>query len=81
MGWLGLGQDSVDVCAADDLSGACQMTGPAPTAAQLAASGVSTAAVCPAGSTCSIVPGISNTTIYLAVGAVAFGFVFMGMKK
>ena len=31
---------------------------------------VSTTATCPSGSTCTIVPGIPNSNIYLAVGAV-----------
>jgi hypothetical protein len=37
------------------------------------------AAVCPSGSTCSIVPGISDTTIYLAIAAVASMFILATM--
>lgn len=81
MGWLGLGQDSVTVAFPEVDSGATTMTGPLPTSTELAASGVAQVGACPAGATCSIVPGIPNTNIYLAVAAIAAGFLFMGIKR
>jgi hypothetical protein len=49
------------------------LSGFACVAAPAGTSATSTAA-CPTGSTCSIVPGISNTNIFLAVAAVASMF-------
>jgi hypothetical protein len=56
--------------------GQVMCSAPANTPAGGAASTSTSAAVCPVGSTCSFVPGIADTTIYLAVAAVAALFFF-----
>lgn len=45
----------------------------------VASAATPTPAVCPAGATCTIVPGISNNNIYLAIAAVAALFAGMAM--
>jgi hypothetical protein len=83
MGWLGLGQVTLGF---PEVTGSTSTSGNVDTSTgiSLAFPEVSPAAAiptCPTGSTCSIVPGIPDTNIYLAVGLVAAGFLFMGMHK
>jgi hypothetical protein len=51
-----------------DCTDVCQIGGPA---CPVSTATPATPTACPSGSTCTIVPGIPNSNIYLAVGAVA----------
>jgi hypothetical protein len=77
MGWLGLGQADLSTLTLAPSSNQLLSTD-----ATLLNALPSTALtpICPTGSTCSIVPGIPDTNIYIAVGLVAAGFLFMGMS-
>jgi hypothetical protein len=77
---LGLGQTFATTTG----SGGATVTDPsvnnAADLANIMAGGAGGSVACPC-SSCAIVPGVCDTNIYLAIGAVVFGFIFMGMKK
>jgi hypothetical protein len=66
-GWFGPLAPGQSYCAAPTTTTTPATTGPNPGA---------TAAACPSGATCSIVPGVPNTNIYFAVAAIASLFFF-----
>jgi hypothetical protein len=69
------GGGSSDCPAGYILSGFSCVKAPVTGSSGAAASGV-TAPICPSGQTCSIIPGIPNTSIYVALAAVAALFLF-----